>query len=60
VRFVERFDHESGRVVTNECFHAGADGRAVPNPNAPIPVRLLDDLVRYGYDPSLHDRGGFA
>jgi pilus assembly protein CpaF len=60
VRFVERFDHDSGRVVTNECFHAGPDGRAVPNPNAPIPVRLLDDLVRYGYDPSLHDRGGFA
>ncbi len=58
VRHVERFDYETGRVVTNEWFVPGSDGRAVPNPNAPIPNRLLDELVRYGYDPSLHDRGG--
>lgn len=58
VRHVERFDHETGRVITNEWFIPGPDGRAVPNPTAPIPNRLLDELVRYGYDPSLHDRGG--
>jgi Flp pilus assembly CpaF family ATPase len=58
VRFVQRFDPGSGQVVTDEWFHPGPDGRAVRNPAAPIPVRVLDELVEHGYDPALHDGGG--
>lgn len=54
VRSVERFDPGSGQVVTDEWFHPGPDGRAVRNQSAPIPVRLLDELVAHGYDPSFH------
>lgn len=57
VRSVNRFDLDAGRVVTDEWFHPGPDGRAVRNPSAPIPVALLDDLVDHGYDPTLHEGG---
>jgi Flp pilus assembly CpaF family ATPase len=57
VRSVNRFDPDSGQVVTDEWFHPGPDGRAVRNPSAPIPVAMLDELVDHGYDPSLHDGG---
>lgn len=57
VRYVQRFDADSGQVVTDEWFHSDSDGHAVRNPAAPIPVRLLDDLVDHGYDPTLHFEG---
>ena len=57
VRYVQRFDADSGQVVTDEWFHSDSDGRAVRNPAAPIPVRLLDELVDHGYDPTLHFEG---
>lgn len=57
VRYVQRFDVDSGQVVTDEWFHSDSDGHAVRNPAAPIPVRLLDDLVDHGYDPTLHFEG---
>jgi pilus assembly protein CpaF len=60
VRYVQRFDNDSGQVVTDEWFTPDRDGRAARNPTAPIPVRLLDELVDHGYDPSLHNIGGFA
>ena len=60
VRYVQRFDNDSGQVVTDEWFTPDRDGRAIRNPTAPIPVRLLDELVGHGYDPSLHNIGGFA
>ena len=58
IRHVDRFDHDSGQVVTDVWFSAGPDGKAVANPTSPIPVRLLDELVAHDYDPSLHERGG--
>ncbi len=57
VRYVQRFDSDSGQVVTEEWFHSDPDGHAVRNPAAPIPVRLLDELVDHGYDPTLHLEG---
>jgi pilus assembly protein CpaF len=60
VRYVQRFDNDSGQVVTDEWFTPDRDGHAVQNPTAPIPVRLLDELVNHGYDPSLHNIGAFA
>lgn len=57
VRSVSRFDLDAGRVVTDEWFHPGPDGRAVRNPSAPIPVGILDELVEHGYDPTLHEDG---
>ena len=57
VRYVQRFDADSGQVVTDEWFHSDSDGHAVRNPAAPIPVRLLDDLVDHGYDRTLHFEG---
>ncbi len=59
IRHVDRFDHDSGQVVTDVWFSSGPDGKAVANPTSPIPVRLLDELVAHGYDPSLHERGGW-
>lgn len=58
VRYVQRFDSDSGQVVTDEWFHPDPDGHAVRNPAAPIPVRLLDELVAHGYDPTLHSDVG--
>ncbi len=55
IRHVESYDSLSEQIVTNEWFVAGPDGSAVRNPQAPIPVRLLDQLMEHGYDPTLHD-----
>lgn len=55
VRYVQRFDPDAGQIVTDEWFHPDEDGRAVRNHAAPIPVRLLDELVDHRYDPSLHE-----
>jgi len=55
IRHVQRFDPDAGQVVTDEWFHPDEDGRAVRNHAAPIPVRLLDELVEHGYDPTLHE-----
>jgi hypothetical protein len=41
-------------VVVGEWFVPGADGAALPNPQSPIPVDLLDELCAHGYDPTLH------
>jgi Flp pilus assembly CpaF family ATPase len=54
VRHVERFDTDSGQIVTDEWFHPGPNAAAVRNPGAPIPVGLLDELVEHGYDPGAH------
>ncbi|MHB8449103.1 MAG: CpaF family protein [Mycobacteriales bacterium] len=43
---------EHGRPATNELFTPGPDGRAVPSPTPPSP-RLLDQLMRAGFDPSV-------
>ena len=45
---------ENGRPATNELFTPGPDGRAVPAGTPPSP-RLLDQLLRAGFDPSLLD-----
>lgn len=47
---------EGNRVVTNELFKPGPDGRAVPG--TPIPAELLEDLVEHGYDPAFHHKPG--
>ena len=38
-----------GRVLSSEVFAPGPDGTAVPH----APVSCLEDLVPYGYDPSV-------
>jgi pilus assembly protein CpaF len=57
IRHVESYDSLSEQIVTNEWFVSGPDGSAVRNAQAPIPVRLLDELMAHGYDPTLHDVG---
>jgi hypothetical protein len=59
IRHVDHYDPDTGQVVTDVWFGAGPDGVATPNPTSPIPVRLLDELVAHGYDPSLHERGAW-
>lgn len=44
------------RVITNELFQPGSDGRAVPG--VPIPTNLAEELVAVGYDPALHRQPG--
>jgi len=58
IRHVDRYEPDGGQVVTDVWFMPGPDGHAVPNPTSPIPVRLLDELVAYGYDPGLHQSAG--
>jgi pilus assembly protein CpaF len=41
---------EGPRVVTNELFRPGRDGRAVQA--MPVPADLLQELVSHGYDPA--------
>ena len=57
-RFVGSVRHvveaDGNRVVTNELFRPGPDGRAVPGD--PIPADLLSELEAEGYDRSLHLR----
>jgi hypothetical protein len=59
IRHVDHYDADTGQVVTDVWFDASPDGVATPNPTSPIPVRLLDELVAHGYDPSLHERGAW-
>jgi hypothetical protein len=40
-------------VITDEWYVAGPDRAAVRNPLAPPPAKVLDQLVAYGYDPTL-------
>jgi Flp pilus assembly CpaF family ATPase len=51
VRYVDRFDPETGRLVTDAWFAPDAAGRAAPA--SVIPARLLDELVEHGYRPAL-------
>jgi pilus assembly protein CpaF len=48
------YEPRDRHVITNEWFVPGPDRAAVRNPDCPIPVDVLDLLVRHGYDPSLH------
>jgi hypothetical protein len=43
---------EGARVLTNEVFRPGHDGRA--HPHAAISAGLLEELVAEGYDASNH------
>ncbi|MHB8448962.1 MAG: CpaF family protein [Mycobacteriales bacterium] len=45
---------ENGRPASNELFTPGRDGRAVPSGTPPSP-RLLDELLRAGFDPTVLD-----
>jgi pilus assembly protein CpaF len=55
VRHVERVDSDTGQIVSDAWFKPDpVTGRAVPA--SVIPVQLLDQLVRHGYSPALHDR----
>jgi Flp pilus assembly CpaF family ATPase len=54
VRHVESYDPFTGQVVYGDWFVPAPDGAAMPNPESPIPVELLDELVAHGYDPGLH------
>ena len=55
IRHIESYDHITGQVISSEWFVPGPDG-AVPNPDAPIPVEVLDELVAHGYEPGRHTR----
>jgi pilus assembly protein CpaF len=48
------YDFEHKQVITNEWFVPGPDKAAIRNPDAPIPIDILDRLVDHGYDPDLH------
>jgi pilus assembly protein CpaF len=48
------YDVEHKQVITNEWFVPGPDKAAIRNPDAPIPIDMLDRLVEHGYDPDLH------
>jgi Flp pilus assembly CpaF family ATPase len=54
IRHVESYDPFTGQVVYGDWFVPAPDGAAMPNPESPIPVELLDELVVHGYDPGLH------
>jgi hypothetical protein len=51
----EVVDADGPRVVTNEVFRPGPDGRAMPG--APFRPRTLHDLAAAGFDPALLARG---
>ena len=53
---VHGYDPQAGHVVADQWYSAGRDRAAVRNQNAPIPNQLLDELVAYGYDPTLAAR----
>jgi pilus assembly protein CpaF len=48
------YDPGDKQVITNEWFVPGPDKAAVRNPNAPIPIEMLDRLLDHGYNPDLH------
>ena len=51
---VESYAPSTGQMVIGEWFVPGPEGIAVPNPESPIPLELLDRLREHGYDPRLH------
>jgi Flp pilus assembly CpaF family ATPase len=51
---VESYAPSTSQMVIGEWFVPGPAGTAVPNPQSPIPLHLLDELRAYGYDPRLH------
>jgi pilus assembly protein CpaF len=57
-RCVASIRHVAGadgrQVITNELYEPGPDGRAIPS--APLPHRLVDDLIAHGYDPGWHNK----
>jgi Flp pilus assembly CpaF family ATPase len=52
IRSVSQFDPVAHQVVTDPWYVTGADGRAVRNPSAPIPVDVMADLEDHGFRPS--------
>jgi Flp pilus assembly CpaF family ATPase len=60
ISHVESYAPSTGRMVVGEWFVPGAHGAAVPNPESPIPVDLLDELCAHGYDPTLHGTDQWA
>jgi Flp pilus assembly CpaF family ATPase len=56
IRHIESYDHFTGQVVSGEWFMPGPDGMAAPNPDAPIPIELREELMAHGYRPELHRR----
>jgi hypothetical protein len=53
ITYVREFDRQAQHVVADQWYVAGPDRAAVKNQMSPIPTRLLDELVAYGYDPTL-------
>jgi pilus assembly protein CpaF len=53
IAHVRGFDARDRIVVADEWYIPGPDRAAVRNPLAPPPAKVLDELVAYGYDPSL-------
>jgi pilus assembly protein CpaF len=52
----EVVDADGAMVVSNEVFHPGPDGRAVPG--VPLRSETLDSLVEVGFDPELLQNPG--
>lgn len=53
IAYVRGFDSRDRIVVTDEWYTPGPDRAAVRNPLAPPPAKLVEELVAYGYDPTL-------
>ena len=53
IAYVRGFDSRDRIVVTDEWYTPGPDKAAVRNPLAPPPAKLVEELVAYGYDPTL-------
>jgi pilus assembly protein CpaF len=53
IAYVRGFDSRDRIVVTDEWYTPGPDRAAVRNPLAPPPAKLVQELVDYGYDPTL-------
>jgi Flp pilus assembly CpaF family ATPase len=52
----EVIDAEGAQISSNEIYHPGPDGRAVPG--VPMRTDTLDDLVTAGLDPALLEGDG--
>ncbi|AXK35903.1 CpaF family protein [Streptomyces armeniacus] len=55
----EVVDADEKQIVSNEVFHPGLEGRAVPD--VPLRTETLEDLVTAGFDPETlhHTEGGW-
>ncbi|HET6953509.1 MAG TPA: ATPase, T2SS/T4P/T4SS family [Acidimicrobiales bacterium] len=53
ISHVRGFDPRDRIVVTDEWYIPGPDRAAVRNPMAPPAAKVMDELVAYGYDPTL-------